>query len=94
MIFIPQTKQAIAVDRKPQHITTAGSQPGLTGGYVSNAIELIETLAGALLEGIRIRRQRNRSRRHVAQLNDYLLRDIGLTRDNVRFGTTESFWRS
>ena len=36
---------------------------------------------------------RARQRRHLRQLDDRLLRDIGLTRDEVRRETAKSPWR-
>ena len=36
---------------------------------------------------------RARSRRHLDTLDDHLLRDVGLTRDDVRHELDKPFWR-
>jgi uncharacterized protein YjiS (DUF1127 family) len=37
--------------------------------------------------------ERGRQRRQLAELNDYMLRDIGLTRADVAAETGKPFWR-
>jgi uncharacterized protein YjiS (DUF1127 family) len=38
-------------------------------------------------------RERARQRRHLANLNDHMLRDIGHTRGDVRAESSKPFWR-
>lgn len=38
--------------------------------------------------------ERSTQRRHLAELNDHMLRDIGLTRADAMAETTKPFWRS
>jgi uncharacterized protein YjiS (DUF1127 family) len=90
-MFIPHTRQAVALSRKPQR--KADSRPVLPGGYAGNAIEIIEALVSSVLQTVYTWQQHNRSRRHLARLNNHLLRDIGLTRDDIRYQTSDSFWR-
>jgi len=42
---------------------------------------------------IRTWRERARQRRHLAGLNDHMLRDIGLTRGDVMAESSKPFWR-
>jgi uncharacterized protein YjiS (DUF1127 family) len=37
--------------------------------------------------------ERSRQRRHLAAMDDYMLRDIGLTRADVRTETEKWFWQ-
>ena len=37
--------------------------------------------------------RRHRDLRHVTELEDYLLRDVGLTREEVQRAAAEPFWR-
>jgi uncharacterized protein YjiS (DUF1127 family) len=52
---------------------------------------------GAVLRGLvdrnRTWRERARQRRHLAGLNDHILRDIGLTRGDVMAESSKPFWR-
>lgn len=47
----------------------------------------------ALLAWGRLQLRRRRTRRQLATLPDYLLRDLGLTRYDVQRELTSSFWR-
>lgn len=52
-------------------------------------------LAGAVVVGVETllnRAELNRSRRQLAELDDRLLRDIGLDRASARFEASRSFW--
>lgn len=42
---------------------------------------------------IRLQYRRYRTRRQLAQLPDYMLRDLGLTRFDVQREVTRPFWR-
>ncbi len=46
-----------------------------------------------LVERIRTWRERARQRRHLAGLDDHMLRDIGLTRGDVMAESSKPFWR-
>ena len=46
-----------------------------------------------VVDQIRIWRERARQRRHLAGLNDHMLRDIGLTRGDVMAEFSKPFWR-
>jgi len=47
----------------------------------------------AMVDRIRTWRERARQRRHLAGLNDHMLRDIGLTRGDVMAECSKPFWR-
>ena len=52
-------------------------------------------LAGAVVVGVEAlmtRAELHRSRRQLAELDDRLLRDIGLDRGNARFEASKGFW--
>ena len=56
----------------------------------------LRVLARACVEGGRtlaLWRERARQRRHLSELDDRLLRDIGLTRHQVRDEYRKPFWR-
>lgn len=50
-------------------------------------------LAGRALEGLLVWSDRSRQRRQLAELDDHMLRDIGLSRADVMAETTKPFWR-
>jgi uncharacterized protein YjiS (DUF1127 family) len=50
-------------------------------------------IAGRMLHAIHRALQRSRQRRAVAQLSDDLLRDIGLTREDIARESAKPFWR-
>ena len=55
----------------------------------------VALLAGAVVVGIETvmtRAELARSRRQLAQLDERLLRDIGLDRGTARFEATKGFW--
>lgn len=47
----------------------------------------------ALLQRVKGWVERGRQRRQLAQLDDHALRDIGLTRDDVRIEIEKPFWQ-
>ena len=52
-------------------------------------------LAGTVVVGVEAlinRAELQRSRRHLAELDDRLLRDIGLDRGNARYEASKGFW--
>jgi uncharacterized protein YjiS (DUF1127 family) len=55
----------------------------------------VALIAGAVVVGVETvmtRSELARSRRQLAQLDDRLLRDIGLDRGTARFEATKGFW--
>jgi uncharacterized protein YjiS (DUF1127 family) len=50
-------------------------------------------LGGAAARAVRFWMERSRQRRALAQLDDYLLRDIGLSRDEARREGANPFWK-
>ncbi|MEM7044523.1 MAG: DUF1127 domain-containing protein [Pseudomonadota bacterium] len=50
-------------------------------------------LIARLTDGLERLRQRQEQRRSLAMLDDHLLRDIGLTREDVSEELRTSFWR-
>ena len=55
----------------------------------------VALVAGAVVVGVEAvmtRAELARSRRQLAQLDDRLLRDIGLDRGTARFEATKGFW--
>jgi uncharacterized protein YjiS (DUF1127 family) len=46
---------------------------------------------GALM--LRLWRRRSRDRRHLMELSDYMLKDIGITRDERESEISRPFWR-
>lgn len=55
----------------------------------------VSLLAGSVVVGIEkvmTRAELARSRNHLAQLDERLLRDIGLDRASARFEATKPFW--
>ena len=44
------------------------------------------------VEALMIRAELHRSRRQLAELDDRLLRDIGLDRGNARYEASKGFW--
>jgi len=66
--------------------------PGTAGGVV----EIGEGLRGLLMSAsatLQVWYERNRQRRHLARLDDRLLRDIGLDRATVELEVMKPFWR-
>ena len=50
-------------------------------------------LAGVAARAVWFCMERSRQRRALAQLDDHLLRDIGLTRDETRRECANPFWK-
>jgi uncharacterized protein YjiS (DUF1127 family) len=48
---------------------------------------------GRIVATIRLWRRRARSRQELRELNDHLLKDIGLSRDAVAYEVAKPFWR-
>jgi len=65
-------------------------------GTASGVVEIGEGLRGLLLSAsttLQVWYERNRQRRHLARLDDRLLRDIGLDRATVELEVIKPFWR-
>ena len=54
----------------------------------------IATAAAATLAQIRTWRERARSRRALLKLDDYMLRDLGISRATAEFKGSQPFWRA
>jgi uncharacterized protein YjiS (DUF1127 family) len=50
-------------------------------------------LGGAAVRAVWFWMERSRQRRALAELDDYLLRDIGLTRDEAQRECANPFWK-
>ena len=56
-------------------------------------VERLASRVGALTETVTGQRARRAGRLRLALLDAHLLRDIGLTRDDIRREMTKPFWR-
>lgn len=56
-------------------------------------VERLVSSVGAVMETIARKRQRRAGRLRLAMLDAHLLRDIGLTREDIRREMTKPFWR-
>jgi uncharacterized protein YjiS (DUF1127 family) len=93
MVFIPQGREKESFGFAGKPIGVVNSRPAFPGGWMAHVIEMLLDGFAAIPAKLRQRRQRDASRRQLAYMNDYLLRDIGLNRDDVRRETTPSHWR-
>ena len=59
---------------------------------LSRAFALLAGTIGVGVETLLNRAELNRSRRQLAELDDRLLRDIGIDRASARFEATKGFW--
>ena len=59
---------------------------GLAAGVGAGLARRAATAARALAAGLCRWRRRERDLRHVRQLDDHMLRDVGLTRDQLAHG--------
>lgn len=62
--------------------------------FVFAAVERIEAIAGKATYVVRLWSRRSGERRLLAQMNDHLLDDIGLTRHDVVRESAKYFWQS
>jgi uncharacterized protein YjiS (DUF1127 family) len=51
------------------------------------------TSAAAVIEGVLGWLERARQRRHLSELSDHMLKDIGLSRADVEAEAVKPFWR-
>lgn len=51
------------------------------------------TVLVATVSRLLLWQERGRQRRHLAELSDHLLRDVGLTREDVQREFGKGFWR-
>lgn len=69
---------------------TTAPQAGLGGReFIRTAQHLAAQVFTTLLDW----QERARQRRHLAQLDDHMLKDIGLTRVDVARETSKAFWK-
>jgi uncharacterized protein YjiS (DUF1127 family) len=59
---------------------------------LGRAFALLAGTIGVGVETLLNRAELNRSRRQLAELDDRLLRDIGIDRASARFEATKGFW--
>ena len=62
---------------------------GLTRGFASEVAAILDRV----IETPFVWAERVAERRHLAQLDDHLLRDIGLSRADLDAVSTKPFWR-
>jgi len=63
---------------------------GLTRGFAGEVAAVVDRIIEAPFIWV----ERAAERRHLAELDDHLLRDIGLNRAEVEVVSTKPFWRS
>ncbi len=68
------------------------SNEGLTSGRAKFHSPLATTLARGALTSLLAWSARRRQRHALVELDDRLLRDVGLTRHQVRIETRKPFW--
>ena len=68
---------------------TPASEPRL---YGHEFIRTVQRLAGQVFTALLDWQERARQRQHLAQLDDRMLKDIGLTRLDVVRETSKAFW--
>jgi len=57
------------------------------------AVERIEGFAARIMRGLKLWVSRSNERRLLAQMNEHMLQDIGLTRIDVERETSKFFWQ-
>jgi uncharacterized protein YjiS (DUF1127 family) len=72
--------------------TLAHGSPDLGGGRAVRWARLALWVLGRACDLILTWQERARQRRELALLNDYMLRDIGLSRADVLAEATKRFW--
>lgn len=72
------------------HASSTVARPDL--GLRAPSLALSAPL-GALRALLREWRHRSRSRRELAELDEHLLKDVGITRDQARTEIDKPFWR-
>ena len=76
------------------HVTSARvgtSHATLAGGVMVPAA--LRTSAAVVVEGVLAWLERARQRRHLGELSDHMLKDIGLSRADVEAEVAKPFWR-
>ena len=71
-----------------REITHAGT-PSFS---ISRAVALLAGVAVVGVEALMNRAELRKSRRQLAELNDRLLRDIGIDRSRARFEADKGYW--
>ena len=59
---------------------------------LSRAVALLAGLTVVAIEAVMARAELHRSRRQLAELDDRLLRDIGIDRAKARYEADKGFW--
>jgi uncharacterized protein YjiS (DUF1127 family) len=75
-------------------LTTARefARPAATPFTFGRAVTLLAGVVAVGVDHMMTRAELARSRRQLAQLDDRLLRDIGLDRATARFEATKNYW--
>jgi uncharacterized protein YjiS (DUF1127 family) len=68
--------------------------PGLDSARAARQARSWASVVARAATLLLIWRERARQRRHLGSLNDYMLRDIGLTRADVLAEGSKPFWRA
>ena len=77
----------IAADNTIPSQTTFGSAPSATYAPRRNSV------LRRVIRLLQLRRERTRSHPQLCELDDYILRDVGLTRDALLCESTRPYWR-
>jgi uncharacterized protein YjiS (DUF1127 family) len=82
----------------PAELTTMTRSyaPQLSSGHAAPCVAASVTLAerlNRLIQTLLLWHERTRQRRHLQDLSDHMLRDIGLVRADVLAETDKPFWR-
>lgn len=85
MILTTPARPAMAAYRKPYRL-------GLWDGVISDGIDAVRDTFLKLRNAMRNQRQAAKDRHHLAHSSEYLLRDIGVSRDEVAYGVEKSHW--
>jgi uncharacterized protein YjiS (DUF1127 family) len=75
------------------HEIARDERPSGRSAASARQASLFESPAAALLRHIRTWRQRIRQRRSLATADDWLLKDIGVSRADVMHECDKAFWR-
>ena len=70
----------------------AYARPAAAPFTLGRVVALLAGVVGAGIDHMMTRSELARSRRQLAQLDDRLLRDIGLDRATARFESAKSYW--
>ncbi len=78
----------------PEHCIDTIRSPGQRPGGLWIGLRRLGDHLGRGLDWLLLWAERAGQRHRLAELNDHMLRDIGLTRADVMAETTKPFWQS